>query len=132
MEGNSSGAYQFNYSSIQNALSTADGRIVNIKKVEVYLYANHWYYNSGGTAYLRTYNSTSLPSSRPTAGNLVTSSSWPKPGGRWVNVGTSWGSLFQSGSAKGVLIGHTGTTSARAYGRFNKSAKLRITYDVTE
>jgi len=81
---------------------------------------------------LRTYNSTSLPSTRPTGGYLVTSANWPKPGGRWVNVGTQWGSNFQSGQAKGVLIGNTGTTSLTAYGRFNKSAQLRITYDVTE
>lgn len=131
-EGNSSGAYQFNYSSIQSALSTAGGRVVVIKKVEVYLYASHWYYNSGGTAYLRTYNATSLPTTRPTAGNLVTSANWPKPGGRWVNVGTAWGSNFQDGSAKGVLIGNTGSTSSLYYGRFSKTAKLRITYTVTE
>jgi hypothetical protein len=49
-----------------------------------------------------------------------------------VNVGKDWGTRFQEGTAKGLLIGNTGTSSLTAYGRFDKSAKLRITYDVTE
>lgn len=107
---------------VASALSGA-----TLKKVEVYLYFNHWYYNSGGTALIRAYNSTSLSSSTPT-GTIKSSSSWPKPGGRWVNI-----TSIATTSIRGITIGKAGSTNLLYYGRANGhlqsyKPQLRVTY----
>ena len=98
-----------------------------IRKVEVYLYANHWYYSSGGTALIRAYNSTSLSSSTP-SGTIKQSASWPKPGGRWVDI-----TSIATAAIRGITVGKAGSTNLLYYGRFNghtqsNKPKLRITY----
>ena len=109
--------------SIATALSGA-----TLSKAEVYLYANHWYYNSGGTAIIRAYNSTSLSSATPT-GTTKQSSGWPKPGGRWVDI-----TSIATTAIRGITLGKSGGTNLLYYGRFNyqgnSSGKptLRLTY----
>lgn len=99
-----------------------------ITKAEVYLYASHWYYSGGGTAFIRASNATSLTSSTP-SGTAVTSSGWPNPGGRWVNI-----TSLVSTATRSVTIGKAGSTSLTYYGRFNSHANstnkplLRLTY----
>ena len=98
-----------------------------LKKVEVYLYFNHWYYNSGGTAIIRAYNSTSLSSSTPT-GTTKQSASWPKPGGRWVDI-----TSIATTAIRGVTVGKAGSTNLLYYGRVNgytmsNKPQLRLTY----
>ena len=108
---------------IASALSGA-----TISKVEVYLYASHWYYNNGGTAIIRAYNSTGLSSSTPT-GTIVHSTGWPKPGGRWVNI-----TSIATTAIRGITLGKSGGTNLVYYGRFNSHANssgkpaIRITY----
>ena len=98
-----------------------------LEKVEVYLYANHWYYNSGGTALIRAYNSTSLSNATPT-GTIKSSGSWPKPGGRWVDI-----TSIATTSIRGVTVGKAGSTNLLYYGRFNGRTQsykpqLRVKY----
>lgn len=103
----------------------------NITKVRIYLYANFWYNNSGGTALLKRHNYSSVPGSSPSMTTLESSSSWPKPGGRWVDITTDSGvkAALRGGTFKGIGVGPAGSTSHTYYGRFNKSgAKIEVTY----
>lgn len=98
-----------------------------LTKAEVYLYANHWYYNSGGTAIIRAYNSTSLTSSVP-SGTTKQSASWPKPGGRWVDI-----TSIATTAIRGISVGKAGSTNLLYYGRFNghtqsNKPQLRLSY----
>ena len=99
-----------------------------LTKAEIYLYANHWYYNAGGTAIIRAYNSTSLSSTTPT-GTTINSGNWPKPGGRWVNI-----TSIATSAIRGVTLGRSGGSDLHYYGRFNghlaanNKPVLRLTY----
>jgi hypothetical protein len=100
-----------------------------ISKIRVYLYANHWYNNAGGTAYVKVHGYTSAPGSSPSMTTALTSSNWPKPGGRWVTLPSSLHAGFLSGAYKGVGVGPAPSTSSNYYGRFNRDgAKIEITY----
>jgi hypothetical protein len=117
-----------------NAVSGETGKTIasalsgaTLTKVEVYLYANHWYYNSGGTALIRAYNSTSLSGSTPT-GTIKSVGSWPKPGGKWVDI-----TSIATASIRGVTLGKAGSTNLLYYGRFNSHTQankpqLRLSY----
>lgn len=132
--GNTKAAIGFNDVDIRqklNGVANAD-----ILKVEVYLYYNHWYYNSGGTAIIGTHSDRGIPGSWDAIAGKQTdqnrSANWPKPGGRWVDV-TGMGPGFKSGSNTGFLIGPGPNTSKEFYGTFNGASqnnppKLRITY----
>lgn len=100
-----------------------------ITKIRVYLYANHWYYNAGGTARVKVHGYSSAPGSSPSMTTALDSTSWPKPGGRWVTLPSSLHAGFISGAYRGVGVGPAGSTSQTYYGRFNRDgAKIEITY----
>ena len=108
---------------IASALSGA-----TVKKVELYLKNNHWYYNSGGTAYVRAQNSTSLITSTPT-GTPKAFSGWAKGAGKWVDI-----TSISSASIRGVTLGKAPSTSLTYYGQFanhtsSSKPQLRITYE---
>ncbi len=106
----------FNYSQIMS-----DTRGSTIKACYVTLYANHWYWNDGGTARIGTHNYTSRPGSWSGSRvdeQRISSSNWPKPGKRKVNLGTGIGNDFKSGAAKGIALGPT-SGSKTQYGKFN-------------
>jgi hypothetical protein len=100
-----------------------------VNKIEVYAYANHWYYNSGGTALIKVHNSqnSTFPSTWTTA---ISSTGWPKPGGRWVTLPSSLYAGFKSGTYKGFGVGPANSSNLLYYGRFNggTSARIRLTY----
>ena len=120
----------FNYQQIMN-----DTKGATIESCYITLYANHWYWNDGGTARIGTHNYTGRPSSWANSRVVqarVSSSNWPKPGKRKVNLGTTIGNEFKSGSAKGIALGPTNGTKTQ-YGRFNGNGQsnepvLTITY----
>lgn len=106
----------FNYSQIM-----ADTKGATIKACYVTLYANHWYWNDGGTARIGTHNYTGRPSSWSGSRvnpQRISSSNWPKPGKRKVSLGVTIGNDFKSGEAKGITLGPTTGTKTQ-YGRFN-------------
>ena len=110
------------------AAVTADA---NITKVRIYLYANHWYNNSGGTGLIKRHNYASAPASSPSMTTVVSSTGWPKPGGRWVDITNASGvkAALRGGTMRGIGVGPAGTTSQTYYGRFNKAgAKIEVTY----
>jgi hypothetical protein len=106
----------FNY---QQIMSDTYGS--TIQACYVTLYASHWYWNDGGTARIGTHNYTSRPATwadSRVAQQRITSSDWPKPGRRKVNIGTTIGNEFKSGAAKGIALGPTNGTKTQ-YGKFN-------------
>ena len=101
-----------------------------VNKVEVYAYANHWYYNSGGTALIKVHGYSAAPASSPAMTTAISSANWPKPGGRWVTLPSSLYAGFKSGTYKGFGVGPAGSTNLLYYGRFNggTGARIRVTY----
>jgi hypothetical protein len=92
-----------------------------IDKTEVYLYAEHWYYNSGGTVVLGSHNQSAPLSTYPPYARTVDQGRWHlnKPEGRWVTVTNVIGEWFRDGYARGLLLdalkfGH----NLEYYGRF--------------
>ena len=96
-----------------------------IEKLEIYLYATHWYYGSGGTASIRATDGSTF---KAFVGSAFTSANWPRSAGRWVTVPSSWHSYFQSGAWKGIGV-QTGSTNLLYYGRFKADAtRFRAAY----
>lgn len=99
----------------------ADTKGSTIQACYITLYANHWYWNDGGTARIGTHDYTARPSTW--AGSRVdeqrvSSANWPKPGKRKVSLGTTIGNEFKSGASKGIALGPTNGTKTQ-YGKFN-------------
>ena len=100
----------------------------SIKRFEVYLYAEHWYYGAGGTAVLRpndgSYKGTTFGST------AIESAKWPPRQGRWVTVPSSWHSALMSNTYKGISVKQS-SSSLVQYGRFNATAtRFRATYTI--
>jgi hypothetical protein len=104
-----------------------------ISKIEVYLYFYHWYNNSGGTAVIGRHGNTSEPASFAGTTGLFSSGSWPKPGGRWITLPSSWYAGFAAGTYRGITLGPGSSTNhlyyGKAYGSTGKyPAKIRLSY----
>lgn len=104
-----------------------------VDEVWVWLYATHWYYNSGGTARLNIIKAGAQwpVDSYKLAGNYDVGG-WPNPGSVQVNI-SGWKDYFLTSlganQAIGVSVGTTGTTNEIWYGRFDgPSARLGIRY----
>lgn len=99
-----------------------------IKKVEVYVYAAHWYANSGGTLYIGTHGHTSKPSSWSGGTTGVMSQKLAKPEGRWVTLPSSVHAGILSGSIRGIQA-YASSTGYSYYGYLTGSkSKIRVTY----
>lgn len=100
-----------------NIRSTISGSTIN--RVLLWLYAHHWYWNSGGYARIRTHNS------GPT--NVypgVSISRWVqhlnKPGGLWITLDTTVGNEFRDNLTKGfALDARDVPRNLLDYGRFD-------------
>jgi hypothetical protein len=111
------------------------GSTAKVSKVEVYLYARHWYYNAGGTAHIGTHTQTNPPGSNSSANNL-TVANWPVGAGKWVTLPSSWNSGWNAASPyRGITVGGDlgSSTDKTYYGYFDgvgdaNVPKLRITY----
>lgn len=99
--------------SITAALSGA-----TILACSVTLYAFHWYWNAGGTAVIGTHGHSSLPGTWSGTSGRLTSASWPKPGMRTVDLGTTIGGEFQAGTTKGITLGPGPSSDVGWYGKF--------------
>ena len=101
----------------------------SIKKVEVYVYASHWYSSAGGTLEIGTHGHTSKPTTMTE--DLVTnrkSQSLKKPEGRWVTLPSTVHAGVLSGSVRGIQA-YTTSTSLSKYGYLDgKRTKIRVTY----
>lgn len=94
---------------------TADLTGATINYIRVYLNFEHWYYNSGGTAYIYVHGHSSAPTTFSVSGGVqVTSTKWPRPGARWITLPSSLHAGFIAGTYKGVAL--FGTSSYTSYG----------------
>lgn len=104
-----------------------------VQKIEVYLYAYHWYYGSGGTAVIGAHGSTTAPASFSYSGS-VASTGWPRGAGRWVTLPSAWHAGFASGANRGITLGGGVSSSYIYYGRFfgsgasSQKPAIRYTY----
>lgn len=93
---------------------------VDVHSCQVWLYFTYWKKSTGGTAIFGTHNYDNRPSTWNNANVLQDrdrSSGWPKPGGRWVNLGEVIGENFRTGSAKGISLGPAPSAHATYCGR---------------
>lgn len=102
-----------------------------VSKIEVYLYAHHWWGRSG-TALIGVHDESSLPSTFTYSGAHPVGG-WKRGEGKWVTLPTAWYPAFASGVNKGITLGGGATTAAAYYGKINgygtpRGPKLRVTY----
>ncbi|MDF2010189.1 phage tail spike protein [Priestia megaterium] len=79
------------------------------------------------TVYFKPHGYTSKPSGSPSYLNASTTASFRFGESKWITIPSSFYSLFQSGSAKGIGI-YIKSTSSNYYAKFSSSAQLEITY----
>ena len=105
--------------------------------MRVYVYANHWYYSSGGTGYFGCVGNSSAPSSPPAlgVGDYVFSGKWStKSGGLWMNVPSGSWPDWASGAIKSISVGDfVSSTSLSYYSKYNGVGmpyppKIEVTY----
>ncbi|MGW3627865.1 hypothetical protein [Streptomyces sp. NPDC000880] len=98
-----------------------------ITKAEIYLYFDHWYSNSGGTAVIKAHKHTSRPStfSCDPESQSVT---WARNQGKWVDITA----VFDSTTWRGIALDPNSSSStyygsARGVGE-TYPPQLRVTY----
>ena len=121
------GLIGFNNSRIQSDLSGS-----TIKKIEVYLYNEHFWYLAGGTASIIGHNF----SNKPNKFNYVSSikeERWNGRGsGKWITLPTSVGNDLRSGRITGLGV-FKNSSDLNYYGHFTGASgsnppKIRVTY----
>lgn len=107
----------------------------NVDRVDLYLYSEHWYYNSGGIARLNM-----VPAGGGFSNGFTKSvadydvGGYQKPGGKWITLPSSWNNYFRNigagGFARtaGISVGPGPGTDLNYYGRFTADPGLRIWY----
>jgi hypothetical protein len=106
----------------------ADLAGAQILKAEVYLYANHWYFASGGTAVIKTHTHGSRPTKFATQGAAKTVGNWARSSGKWVDIT----SIFDPKTLRGISL-DPNTTNRTFYGKFDgvgsaHPPQLRVSY----
>lgn len=102
-----------------------------VSKIELYMYAHHWWYQSG-TAVIGVHGQVSFPASFSYSGQFL-SSGWKRGEGRWVTLPKEWHAGFKSGAYRGISLGGNTSTSPSFYGKFYgyataRGPQLRVTY----
>lgn len=120
----------FNDASIRTALADA-----TILKVELYLYAEHWYYYSGGVAEIGYHNHANKPSTFSHSKSDQAKEKFTARGqGKWIEIPISLGEGLRDNKYKGISI-FSNTTNMNYYGVFSgihdgsNKPKLRITIE---
>jgi hypothetical protein len=117
--------------SISTALAGA-----TVSRVEVWLYATHWFSYAGGTARIGYANATAVPSTFSSAKPYVTASGWKRDTGRWVTItSAALAKALVAGTCRALTVGPGIGTSSTYYGRFvsasgtaSRRPVIRITY----
>ncbi|MGI5401948.1 hypothetical protein ACQEVG_21390 [Streptomyces sp. CA-135486] len=98
-----------------------------IQKAEIYLYFEHWYYASGGTAVIRAHSHASRPA-KYSCDTEAKSISWSRNQGKWVDITA----VFDSTKWRGIAL-DPNSSNRISYGRARGVGqtyppKLRVTY----
>ena len=102
-----------------------------ISKIEVYLWAYHWW-GATGAAVIGVHTQSSAPAAFSYSGMNI-SSNWKRGEGRWVTLPAEWHAGFLSGLSKGITLGGNTGSSTTFYGRMYgyghpRCPQLRVTY----
>jgi hypothetical protein len=118
------------YSTIQADLSGA-----TVLKTEIYLNNNHFYSNSGGTAYVgtHTYGSEPATASLSNVSERLDSEPFSYGQAKWFTVTNTIANNLKNNSAKGIALGPGPSNSQSYYGYFagngqSGEPQIRITY----
>jgi hypothetical protein len=106
-----------------------------VKKISVYLYAEHWYLSAGGTAVIGGHGYLSEPSTPDYLkhrADVMRVSGWKRGEGKWVTLPSSQYADFKSGAIRGVMVGPGPTTASEYYGRFAGPDKAIIRLEYTK
>lgn len=104
---------------------TADLSGATINNIEVYFKFNHWYENDGGTAYIGVHGNTSIPATLAPPTSQITSSGWPKPGSRWLQLPSGVWNNFKTGASRGLTLNGDGTLDSYGYA---EPPMIKVTY----
>lgn len=106
-----------------------------VDRADLYVYSEHWYYNSGGTGIFNISTASSAVASPTKLRGDHHISGMPKPGGTTIRLPSDWLPYFRNGGTTGsnraqsITVGPSGGTNLTYYGRFNgPSARLRLWY----
>lgn len=86
---------------------------------DVYLYYPHWYFGSGGTAFIGHHNSNVITNTEQGGGVYgEKTEGWPGRNiGKWVSLlGTGIASAALAGTIEGITLGNTGNATLNHYG----------------
>lgn len=127
--GNQRSLIGFDYATIRSDLAGS-----TISKITLTAYAEHWWYNSGGTAVIGTHNYTSKPSSWSDSRvnqDRQTSANWPRSAKRTVTLSNTIGNEFRDGGTTGIAFGPGNSTDVIYYGKFSGSGSNRPSITIT-
>ncbi|MBC7630324.1 hypothetical protein [Aeromicrobium sp.] len=120
------------FSDVTGSLSGA-----TVNRVEVYLHAEHWYNNAGGTGIIGFHGHTGIPAtwSGPINPDQLRVGGWARSTGKWVDLTGYAADNWRTGSYRGVVTGPGPSTGGEYFGRFADNGasagnrpRLRITY----
>lgn len=118
------------YAQIQSDLSGA-----TITKTEIYLNNNHFYSNSGGTAYVGTHSYATEPgtASLSNVSERLDSETFTYGQAKWFPVTNTIATNLKNNTAKGIALGPGPSNSQSYYGYFagngqSGEPQIRITY----
>lgn len=106
-----------------------------VLKIEYGSYANHWWYNDGGTGRIGWYNGTTIPTTFSGGSPFANVNDWKVKSTRWANVtNSSFAAALKAGTSKGITFGPGVGSDPEYYGKCNGASassnkpQLRITY----
>lgn len=102
-----------------------------VSKVELYLYAHHWWGQSG-SAVIGTHGQITYPASFSYSGQHIVSG-WKRGEGKWVTLPREWYVGFKSGANRGISLGGNTGDSPLFYAKFYgyatpRGPRLRVSY----
>jgi hypothetical protein len=121
-------AFGFDDADIRASLAGA-----TITSAELYLYAHHWYWNTGGYVRVRTHNSAETDT-YPAVSGTIDSEQFGKPQGKWFSLPGSVGDGFRNGTIRGfALDARDVARDLLNYGRLDgvgwaSPPRIRLTY----
>jgi hypothetical protein len=128
-DGNQRSLVGFDYATIKSDLSGA-----TITKITLSATAEHWWYNSGGTAVIGTHNYSSKPSSwsdGTVSQDRQRQSGWARGARKTVTLSNTIGNELKAGSSKGIAFGPGPSSDVIYYGKFTGSGSARPVLTIT-
>jgi hypothetical protein len=116
------------FPSLSSTLSGA-----SIKKVQIYMYAEHWWNYTGGTLRLGYHGQLAEPATYPGSSNINNVTFTARGQGKWIDVTgwTGWVTAVGNGNLRGISISAP-DNSPVYYGRFTGASagrpRIRVTY----